>query len=299
MKLKLLKHPVNGGIDSDRVAIILNKSQRYGIELLSRLSRPAIQRLIDKPKSLVATNFYSYGELTRLARLFAAVIASSDLLGRSRIHLRLGSRPTFSEWPTNFSIFADSDIPLLEPTAAVAWFKSLVPSLGVNAERFGQWAERKAFTMALATSKTVLEKVKKIITDALEGKEDQRSGPKKIDAVLEAAGIHPKNPHYSKMVFRTNMMEAYNAGAWREFSDPALAEAFPVWRYIGIHDGRERPSHRAHFDKIFDRKVPFALVRGTEIKDVANCRCAMVPVYKSEWEEMQRKGVKITPWKTK
>jgi hypothetical protein len=277
------------GHDGERAEQLLDASKRQGVRLLTDLARPAVRRLLRGASR--GENLFNGSEIEALADQLAATTSSADLLGRSRVRLRLQRIHRFDE-ATDFSCFDESLAPM-PPSEALSYFRRLVPTLGVRPRRFGQLHERRAFTMAEATGIGMLRRVKRIIERALETG-DVGSGPAEIDRVLSAAGLHPSNPQYGEMVFRTNMMEAFRAGAQRAFSDPDVADAFPVWRYIGIQDGRERPAHRKHFEKFFDRSVPFVKVRGVRIGDAANCRCDMQPIYKDDWRSLRRKGAALT-----
>ena len=166
---------------------------------------------------------------------------------------------------------------------------------GTTPGRFGQAMEREAFTLAATTDQMVLEKVKAAITSVLETGNEVRATPRKINRILDEAGVTPKNPQYAEMVMRTNMKESYNVGADQERMDPDVVETFPVWRYIGIHDGRERDRHRAHFDRYFPADVSFAEVRDSIAGkfDGYNCRCDQVPIDKWEWAKLVAAGARI------
>ena len=76
--------------------------------------------------------------------------------------------------------------------------------------------------------------------------------------------------------------------------DPQVADLFPVWRYAGIRDGRQRPEHEAHFDKYFANATAFAEVRDSIKHSPWNCRCNPVPVSKFAWRRLQQGGAKIS-----
>lgn len=96
-----------------------------------------------------------------------------------------------------------------------------------------------------------------------------------LGGLLERAGVSPNNPAYAETVFRTNMMDAYNEGATAELQDPDVADFFPVWRYVGIADGRERDSHREHFDKYFLNATSFAAVRDSVKGEFDGFNCVL------------------------
>lgn len=206
-----------------------------------------------------------------------------------------------SDDATDFTCFADPNpIRPLGPEAALRYFLSLVPKIGVkDPGRWGDTHRRVAFTLAEATDEALLKKVQQILGDYLkggDGDEEPLDPAKHIDYILGQAGVTPRNPQYAEMVFRTNMMDAYNEGATEEMQDPDVVETFPVWRWLGIRDGRQRPSHEVHFDKYFPAGVSFAEVRDS-VKgeyDGHNDRCTPQPIDKWTWEDLQKRGVRVS-----
>lgn len=192
-----------------------------------------------------------------------------------------------------FSPFPEP-IPFQRPDEAVRYFRNLVPTLGDDPFRYGALLERHAFTLAVATDQTMLDKVKKIIADRLEG----ATGPAgrigtataDIQDVLNAAGVSPENPQYAEQVFRTNMLDSMNHGQMAELQTPEMQEFFPVWQYMGIRDGRQGKDHEPKFDKYYPVSAAFADVRGPRI---FNCRCSILPLHKSAWAELQARGARL------
>ncbi|MFO0937846.1 MAG: NUDIX domain-containing protein [Gemmataceae bacterium] len=104
---------------------------------------------------------------------------------------------------------------------------------------------------------------------------------------IVAQGIVTSN---CDMVFRTNAIDAYNTGADDERQDPDVAEAFPVWQYLGIEDGRQGKDHEPHFGKYYPASVTFNQVRGDR---PFNCRCSQRVVSKREWGRLQAAGARV------
>lgn len=82
------------------------------------------------------------------------------------------------------------------------------------------------------------------------------------------------------MVFRTNAIDAFNAGHDDERQAPDVIDEFPVWEYLGIRDGRQGKDHEPHFGKFFPASASFAQVRGER---PFNCRCSSRAVSRREW----------------
>jgi len=296
---------------------------KEGTATLGMLADQAIRRLLKHGKPSQA-NLFSEVELQRLADQIAATRATGQLLGRSRIRLRLGqarkhhetllgsqgilgqgqhgagrafaeadrgsTATSFSDQPTDFSeAFAESVHPM-SPAAALAHFQALVPSLSLDEQEFVKEIGEEAFALAEATDAALLARVHQIIQSALETGAASKAVPQ-IQEVLDRAGVTPANPQRSEMIFRTNAMSAYNAGAMKEMQDPDVADSFPVWQYLGIDDGRQGEDHAIHFDQYFDNATDFDDVRGERVQ---NCRCTPSPVYVDDWDQLQADGAEVS-----
>jgi SPP1 gp7 family putative phage head morphogenesis protein len=219
---------------------------------------------------------FNDSELEQLAEVFARVGSTADLLGRGLV--RDWQRRKEEQNAVAESLLHEAlTVPLtpLTPEAALDYFMSLVPTIGVDPQHFGPAMRRRAFTMAVATDTNLLDTVQTIITDVIASGEKVSAAPKMIQQVLDRAGVAPRNPQYAEMIARTNAMDAYNVGAFEEMTAPDVVDTFPVWKYSAIVDERSRPWHAARDGLYYPSSVPFTVVRGTTPRDVANCRCVL------------------------
>lgn len=184
--------------------------------------------------------------------------------------------------------------PTLEPAAALDYFRGLAPDLGTDPGRIPPDLRRKAFTLAAATGEELLQKVQAAIADRIQSGE-VTTGPKAVQALLDAAGVAPGHPEgrdgYAATVFRTNTMDAWNQGLQDELAQQQ--ETFPVWRYSNPHDSRSRPEHAARNGRYYPASVTFNQIRGTGIEEVANCRCTAVPIDRWQWADLKAKGARL------
>jgi predicted double-glycine peptidase len=280
------------GGDRHKADQLLRHAKQQGAAVLNDLTRQAVERLVDTSWT-GAPRLFNDEERARLADALSATTATAHLLGRVRIRKRLEAVEQSAKYSAGDSFAAFDDNPLrpFAPLKALAYFRRLVPKLNVKPKRFGAEMKRRGFTLAVATEKTLLRKVKEILQKTLETGQ-AANGPQRIQQVLDQVGVAPKNPQYAEMVFRTNMMDAYNVGADQERMAPDVIEAFPAWRYAGVRDGRQRSAHEVHFGKYFPADVAFATVRDS-VKgefDGYQCRCVCIPVTRREWARLQDKG---------
>lgn len=235
------------------------------------------------------------GSVTVPASDFAANWHDRDVDGVLYDHYAIAiGRPAV---PVAESVFREeiSSTPVapLPPEEAIAYFRKLVPTLGIDPQRFGLDMRRQAFTLAAATDNELLGKVQALISDRLQSGRDFRAAPQEIGQLLTDAGVSPANPQYAEMVFRTNLMDSYNQAADAERRDPDVIGTFPVWKYSNPADGRSRPEHKARNGNYYPADVPFVQVRGTGPEDACNCRCVPIPVDKWDWQKLHASGKRI------
>lgn len=288
------------GKDGDRLNTLIDKSESTGADLLYRITKAALSRLLDLglTAATVASGFYSPAELAELTHHLGAVIGTGDLMGRSRLREKMNKAEAakglhrFAEDAEKPWAFFPDTLPILPPESAVRYFTSLVPTIGVNPTRFGAAMQRAAFTLANVTERTILSNVQDVILRALVSGEDWNVTPHRIEQILADVGVHPTNPQYAQMVFRTNAMDAYNVGLQHELEEnPEVKEFFPAWQYLGIRDGREGDDHRPKFNLYFPSSLSFHEVRGPR---VFNCRCTPRHIDRYQWAYLQASGVRFS-----
>lgn len=293
--------------DTDNAIRLSQATQQNGVEVVAKITEEAVARLTRLANPLQASSLFTAEERQQLADALASTLATSDLLGRSRIHLRAdqvrrrGPGFKFSE-PTSFQKFDDDQSPdavkvsALPPSRALAYFATLIPTLTVS-PTYTSTIANNAFTLAGVTETNILQRVKDVIQGRLESGQALRAAPTEIQRILDDAGVSVRNPNYSEMVFRTNMISSYNQGAQDAMRDPDVAELFPVWQYHGIRDGRQRLQHQAHFGRFFPTNVDFVTVRDHFYEGEPspwNCRCTSSPVSKWEWKRLQERGEDVS-----
>lgn len=293
-RLPVAPNDMPAGPDGKDVYKLLNLCKERGAKVMTGMAADAAERML---KTGNMDTFFTKDELEDLTDELEKFMAPADLLGRASVMIRLKKAQAggdklerFSEMPAGIAeTFAEARLRPMKPAKAIDYFESLIPSMNLNVQRWGDSLRRKTFTMAEAANKQILKRVQKIIADRVK-MGDTSTGPEAIEAVLKRAGIHPKNPQYADMVFRTNYMDMHNVAAEEQRLDPDVIDEFPVWRYMGIRDGRQGKDHEVHFDKYYPAKAKFAEVRGER---PYNCRCQPVPVYKTEWNKLKARGVKV------
>ena len=277
------------GPDGKRLAELIRDAQHRGTEALAELTRDATRRAVRAGG--VQGSLLNDQEQQQLAHVVAGINSIADLLGRARVRElaeRASGKRQFSDTDA-FVAFAEPlpDVAIAAPESAIEYFRRLIPSLGIDPERWAGDQRRKAFTVAESTNDVLTRRIQDAIKDAVS---ESRDGTPDIDDLLDAAGVHPSNPQYSEMVWRTNAQDAYQTAAWEEARSPEMRDEFPAWRYLGVDDSRAGEDHRPKFNKVYPADATFSDVRGDR---PYNCRCGLAWLTTDELHEHISRGGKV------
>lgn len=120
-------------------------------------------------------------------------------------------------------------------------------------EQLAGAAKRRAFTIAKLARQDLLDTAHAELARMIEAGKNAMvdgSGPslrefKKFCAErLESAGWTPANPSHVEIIYRQNVVGAYNDGRHAEMTQPDVLAARPIWQVRGVGDSRQRPTHR-------------------------------------------------------
>lgn len=287
----------------------------FGRRAIAKLAADALARHLrtgDANSLIMSWRLFNAEEIHRLVQVYAAVVATAELLGRSDVRQQWaatlaahGELPAplteavsnrlnrmFAAWLAPIREDARDAVQPMPPEAALEYFRGLTPALGVDVQRFGDDLRRRVFTMAVATDTTILQRVQGVIADRMQTGVGFSTAAADIQDVLRAAGVD-RGGAYAEAVFRTNTMDAYNQARTQEMRDPDVAAAFPVWEYVNPSDSRSRPEHAARNGKYYPSSVSFNEVRGVGAKDVIQCRCSFVAVSRQKWNRLKAAGARI------
>lgn len=275
------------GQDGAALAKLVRQSKSYGVSIMADVVGQAVRRYKGFGPLL------THHETKRIADAIACVNATADLLGRSRVAEKVERSNVWrgKDAPPDvpFQSFADQPPGVLaSPEDAVAFFMSRRPELGIDQKRYGETQRATAFTLARSANAYLTQRVQGIIGDAMRKNLPTADAQRAITEALTSAGVSPKNPQYSEMVFRTNAMDAFQTGMFEQ--GHAEKDAFPCWCYLIIDDERTGSDHRPKGNKYYPRSAPFAEVRGER---PFNCRCSMKWIDRFEWAELEERGFRV------
>lgn len=267
------------GEDGQTAIHLVKAAMDDGKAVLESISRDAVERKLAGHTGPL----FNADETELLAEAIASTNATAELLGRYRIRERVKTQDQGKRFAALTPTSGPPLVKPLPPEAALEHFRALMPSLS-PIPGFDERCRRTAFTLAVHTGEVMLRSMQDAIATALA---EGRNGRKDVTDILTIAGVSPSNPQYADMVFRSNAVDALNAGFDDERQSPDVIEEFPAWEYLGIEDGREGDDHRPKFGNYYPANVTFAQARGPRL---FNCRCSSRAISRREWARLVANG---------
>lgn len=104
-----------------------------------------------------------------------------------------------------------------------------------------------AFTVAGATRDDVLASIQEAVQAALDKGESFEAFQKRFRTIVDATGWRPRGPFgwRARLIYRTNLGNAYAAGRYQQATDPDMLTVRPYWRYRHGGSADPRPEHLA------------------------------------------------------
>tara|TARA_E500000318_G_scaffold46673_5_gene44004 strand:+ start:1203 stop:2486 length:1284 start_codon:yes stop_codon:yes gene_type:complete len=159
----------------------------------------------------------------------------------------------------------------------------------------GQWADlwrdehTRGFMVAGAAKDQLIADFQGAILKAMQNGETLESFRRDFDQIVKKHGwsYNGSRGWRSKVIFETNLRQAYNAGRWVQAQ--RLKSRRPNLRYVSVQDERTRPHHRAWHGTILPVDHPWWDKHHPP--NGWNCRCSVMSVSD---REMKRRGWKIS-----
>lgn len=167
---------------------------------------------------------------------------------------------------------------LLPFTEAIEFFRSRQILSPDDYRELDTRERSRSFSIVRAISERVVTRIKRVLDNAMEvegiglqGFIDWALGNE--GSGIDAADLPGGARGYLENVYRTSTATSYGAGRLRMQSDPALAEAGLVWRYLTAGDDRVRSSHAALNNSVWD----IGSADGLRVysPNGFNCRCVL------------------------
>lgn len=202
---------------------------------------------------------------------------------------------------------ADEALPLVQPEEAIALMKAKGFAIAFDWRDVWQEENARAFTVAKAMSRDLLEDIREAVQRALEDGTTLAQFQKELAPKLIARGwwgtklmtdpaggpdavakpVRLGSPHRLRTIFQTNLRTSYMAGRWQRIQ--RAKRTLPFLRYVSVMDGRERPEHGAWHGTILPVDDPWW---DTHFPPCGwNCRCDAQPLNQ---RMLDRRGEAVT-----
>lgn len=151
-------------------------------------------------------------------------------------------------------------LPRLDPLEAIAFFKAKGFEIGFDWRDVFQEEHARAFTVAKAMSRDLLEDIRAAVDQALSEGQTLEQFKKELRPKLvakqwwgrkwmtdpatgEARVVQLGSPARLRTIYETNLRTSYMAGRWQRVE--RTKATLPLLRYVSVMDGREREQHHA------------------------------------------------------
>lgn len=153
---------------------------------------------------------------------------------------------------------AEEALPRLDPVEAIAFFRSKGWEIGFDWRDVWQEEHARAFTVAKAMTRDLLEDIRAAVDSAIAEGKTLRQFATELRPRLVAKGwwgrklevdaqthsqkvVQLGSPARLRMIYETNLRTSYMAGRWQRIE--RTKRTLPLLRYVSVMDGRERPEH--------------------------------------------------------
>ena len=167
---------------------------------------------------------------------------------------------------------AEEALPRLIPAEAIAFFRAKGWEISFDWRDVWQEEHVRAFTVAKAMSRDLLEDIRSAVDLALGEGETLQSFVKQLRPKLVARGwwgrkyltdpqtgeskvVQLGSPTRLRTIYETNLRTSYMAGRWQRIQ--RAKATLPLLRYVSVMDGRERTEHHAWHGTILPADDPW------------------------------------------
>ncbi len=156
-------------------------------------------------------------------------------------------------------------------------------------DRLSSLAKQRAFTVAGLETKQMLrlvhDELAKQISKGADLREFRRFMEKRIKSsgmvMSVVEGTNLKSASHIETVFRTNVLNSYNAGRHAHMTNPEVLKARPIWQISVIRDTRARPAHYDAHGKCLRADDPFWQTAYPPFGFNCRCRVRSLPASKA------------------
>lgn len=171
---------------------------------------------------------------------------------------------------------------------AIEYFKEKVILPPGQYYRIANEYKALAFTVAGYSKVELLKMFYDELIKAMENGTTMQEFKNNMNDFLKNKGYEGLTNFQADNIFRTNIQTAYNAGHYKQMTDPTVMKLRPYWKYVAIDDRSTRLAHRGMNGKIFRADNPIWKIWFPP--NGYRCRCTVVTLSK---RQVEQQGLKV------
>lgn len=153
----------------------------------------------------------------------------------------------------------------------------------------------RAFTVAGAMEDDLLDDLRAAVDKAISEGETLESFRKRFDTIITNSGwVYNGGRNWrSRVIYDTNLRTSYQAGRYRQMTDPDVVALRPYWRYVHGESVHPRPEHLAwdglilrHDDPWWDTHYP---------PNGWGCKCRVITLSERDMERLGKGSPDTAP----
>lgn len=172
---------------------------------------------------------------------------------------------------------------------AIEFFKQKTPLPSQSWDDFVNQAQDFAFTIAGVTGADLLNDSYNLILSALENGDTYEDFKKGFNAAVERAGWTGLKPWRQSLVFHQSLRSAYQAGRYKQMTDPYLLKTRGYWKYTHNDSRVPRKHHLALDGKIFPADSGFW--KTAFPPNGYQCKCSVFALSK---RDLEHEGLEVS-----
>ncbi|BAZ39424.1 hypothetical protein NIES4101_53770 [Calothrix sp. NIES-4101] len=173
---------------------------------------------------------------------------------------------------------------------AIQFFKAKLPLPSSTWDDFADEANDYVFAIAGVTSAELLDSAYQLIQKALEEGITYEEFKKGFEAASDRTGWNPASkPWRQQLIFMQNLRNAYQAGRYKQQTDPEMLKLRPYWMWRHRDSRVPRPHHLALDGKIFPADSDFW--KNSYPPSGFGCRCTVLALSP---RDIEREGLTVS-----
>jgi SPP1 gp7 family putative phage head morphogenesis protein len=276
--------------DQNEASSLIDAALAQAMPLLKRIEEEIVDAI--RAGNIEAPLRADGSSMQGLTYLLGVATLNLSLLGRAQVWTEVADRdraPAPSSAPPFGAVVLQAGFEPLAFDEALDFFRDKVSLSPEEYAVLSDLARQKAFSIAAGATEQIISAIRSLLEEALSEGVTVKEFQARAAEVVAKAGVAARSPWYWETVYRTNLQTSYQAGRWKQITDPYVRARRPYLRYVSALVPTTRPSHREKHGLIYpvdhpfwDRWMP---------PNGFNCLCTVVTVSESL---LQRRGWSVS-----